>query len=221
MSISFQYLRKMNAARLPRFTNKHGAKAHSSPIGADWSPAQWFQAMIGEAGEWANLRKKYERGDLSFEEYREACWRELADIQTYLDILAMRALDRRDGTPDWRGVDLGIATAEKFNEVSARCGIADLAFDINDRVHAYRKRSLHTGTKVWSYDINAADWEDRHPAREWERQMLVPLRNGECVAYLKHHKPVECWRVTIHPFFKPFKLDDDHEYTFLQPGMML
>ncbi|MGY0711770.1 MazG-like family protein [Azospirillum argentinense] len=62
-------------------------------------------------GETANLIKKIERGDLTLDEARPALAKELADVQTYLDLLAFRA-----------GVDLGQATIAKFNEVSVRVG---------------------------------------------------------------------------------------------------
>ncbi len=102
-------LRGANAARLPTFRNKHGALAHSKADGSDWSPAQWLQAVTGELGEYANIRKKFERGDLTAEEFQIAAAKELADVQTYLDLLAMQV-----------GVDLGQATIDKFNEVSER-----------------------------------------------------------------------------------------------------
>lgn len=118
-ALTFDELRRANTARLPQFKNKHGELAHSRPDGSDWSPAQWLQAVIGELGEFANIRKKFERGDMSFEEYRVAAQKELADVQTYLDILAMRALDTAT-QPHPIGIDLGEATRAKFNEVSIR-----------------------------------------------------------------------------------------------------
>ena len=65
--------------------------------------------MTGELGETANLLKKVRRGDFTLDEVRPELAKELADIQTYLDILAFRC-----------GVDLGRATIAKFNEVSDR-----------------------------------------------------------------------------------------------------
>jgi len=125
--LSFDTLRKANIARLPQFKNKHGVIAHSEPDGSDWSPAQWLQALVGELGEFANIRKKYERGDLSFDEYEIEARKELADVQCYLDILARRCLDARrlPGCFDKAhptGVDLGAAVRDKFNEVSDRVG---------------------------------------------------------------------------------------------------
>jgi NTP pyrophosphatase (non-canonical NTP hydrolase) len=130
--LSFETLRKANRLRLPQFKNSKGGLAHDKHDGSDWTPAQWLQAVVGELGEFANIRKKFERGDLSFDEYRVAARKELADVATYLDILSMRALDYefRDKAPwvrepwhvDSSGIDLGDAVRDKFNEVSKRVG---------------------------------------------------------------------------------------------------
>lgn len=108
-NLMFDDLRAANEARLPLFRNKHGQLAHSRPDGSDWSPAQWLQAVVGELGEYANLRKKFERGDINLIEFTEEAKDELADVQTYLDILAFQL-----------GIDLGQATINKFNKVSKR-----------------------------------------------------------------------------------------------------
>lgn len=97
-------------ARLPQFRDAKGRLVHTA-TGDDWSPAQWLQAVIGELGEYANLRKKVERGDFTLEEARLELGRELADVVTYLDILAAQL-----------GIDLGDAVTEKFNVVSKRVG---------------------------------------------------------------------------------------------------
>lgn len=122
--LTFNALRRANMARLPHFRNRRGELSHSEQDGSDWTPAQWLQALVGELGEFANFRKKFERGDISFEEYEILASKELADVQTYLDILASRCLDE-PGAPHMQGVDLGRATIEKFNEVSerVRCNI--------------------------------------------------------------------------------------------------
>lgn len=109
--LTFDTLRKANIARLPEFKNSKGLPAHSKEDGSDWSSAQWLQAVIGELGEYANVMKKVERGDLTFEEAKPSIEKELADVMTYLDILAFRL-----------GVDLAKATENKFNEVSERVG---------------------------------------------------------------------------------------------------
>lgn len=109
MPLSFKTLRDANIARMPTFKNKHGEPAHSKPDGSDWSPAQWLQAVVGELGEYANLRKKFERGDIDAFEFQVAAAAELADAVTYLDILANQV-----------GIDLGAAVIKKFNYISRR-----------------------------------------------------------------------------------------------------
>lgn len=94
MSLSFHTLRKANKLRLPKFKNKHGEPAHSSPDGRDWNPGQWFAALIGELGEWARERLMFELGHTAPDQYAEKQEKELADVATYLDILAFRSLDR-------------------------------------------------------------------------------------------------------------------------------
>lgn len=109
--LTFNALRGANTARLPTFRNARGEPAHSEPDGSDWALSAWCNATLGELGEAANLIKKIERGDLTLEDARPALAKELADVATYLDLLAMRS-----------GVDLGRATIDKFNEVSERVG---------------------------------------------------------------------------------------------------
>lgn len=116
-NLTFDVLRQANLQRLPLFKNSKGEPAHSEPDGSDWTPAQWLQAVVGELGEYANKRKKFERGDIDETEFLVVAAKELADVQTYLDILAFRL-----------GIDLGQATIDKFNEVSDR---------INCEVHIY------------------------------------------------------------------------------------
>lgn len=125
-ALTFDTLRSANNMRLPQFKNVHGELAHAKEDGSDWSPAQWLQALVGELGEYANKRKKFERGDLTLEQFKAEAAKELADVQIYLDILARRCLDTVkmgavvEAHPT--GVDLGEATRAKFNEVTARVG---------------------------------------------------------------------------------------------------
>jgi len=58
--LTFRTLRNGNVKRLPLFKRKDGKPAHIKSDGSDWSPASWLQAIIGELGEYANLRKKVE-----------------------------------------------------------------------------------------------------------------------------------------------------------------
>jgi hypothetical protein len=124
--LTFSALRKANLKRVGVFRNSKGGLAHKKPDGSDWSPAQWLQAFIGEVGEYCNFRKKFERGDMTFEEFQKAAAKELADAQTYLDLLARHALNYTDENGETvvhpTGVILGTATMRKWNEVSERIG---------------------------------------------------------------------------------------------------
>jgi len=110
-SFDLRALRTANLARLPQFSNRKGEPAHSEPDGSDWALSAWSNATLGDLGELANIIKKIERGDMTLEDARQACADEVADVLTYLDILAYRL-----------GVDLGAATKDKFNRVSIRVG---------------------------------------------------------------------------------------------------
>lgn len=109
--LTFKTLRSANLARLPEFKNAKGEPAHTEPDGSDWLLSQWCNAVLGELGEAANIIKKIERGDMSLEEARDKLSDELADVQTYLDILAYRA-----------GIELDDATIDKWNRISERVG---------------------------------------------------------------------------------------------------
>lgn len=108
MTLKFEDLRRANVARLPQFRNRKGEIVHL-PDGSDWTPAQWGQAVTGEWGEYASWRKQYERGDIDEETFKREAGKELADVITYIDILAYRL-----------GIDLGDALISKFNEISER-----------------------------------------------------------------------------------------------------
>jgi NTP pyrophosphatase (non-canonical NTP hydrolase) len=114
---TFDILRAANVARIPLFKNRYGKPAHSKPDGSDWSLGEWCNAVTGELGEAANLIKKFQRGDLCEDELRDLLRDELADVVTYVDLLAYRA-----------GIDLGEATRSKWNRVSQRVG-CDLRID--------------------------------------------------------------------------------------------
>lgn len=107
--LKLSVLRKANLLRLPEFKNAKGGLAHSKSDGSDWTPSQWLQAVTGELGEYANVRKKYERGDIDIDEFKIKAAAELADTVTYIDILAYQL-----------GIDLGKAIIDKFNIVSER-----------------------------------------------------------------------------------------------------
>lgn len=107
--LTFNVLREANLKRVGQFKNAHGELAHTKEDGSDWTPAQWLQAMVGELGEYANKRKKFERRDIDEEEFLFHARKELADVVVYLDILAFQL-----------GINLGEAVMLKFNEVSRR-----------------------------------------------------------------------------------------------------
>ncbi len=88
----------------------------------EWSPADWSNAMAGEAGELlelllplivktntiCNLTKKIQRGDeISLEEVGK----EIADVVIYADLLSHNL-----------GIELSDAIRKKFDEVSVRVG---------------------------------------------------------------------------------------------------
>lgn len=127
MSLTFEQLREANTKRLQVFKNRKGEIAHSKADGSDWTPAQWLGAVVGELGEYANFRKKFERGDIDESQFKIEAANELADVVIYLDILAKQL-----------GIDLGKATTLKFNEVSMRVGCTVL-LSIIDQLSADEK----------------------------------------------------------------------------------
>ena len=122
MGLTFNTLRLANMSRMPQFKHARGERVHAIDDGSDWSPAQWLQAVVGELGEYANIRKKFERGDIDKVTFRTLAAEELADVQTYLDILAFQI-----------EIDLGEATISKWNKVSERIG-CDFRIDENGRL---------------------------------------------------------------------------------------
>ncbi len=109
-TLTFAAFRAANVARC--------VKWHPAGV-ASWSPSDWFTAFGGESGELASLLKmrNRERDGLlgnKFSPTKKQIADELADIFTYLDLLA-----------ESLGVDLGAAVVEKFNEVSKRVGFPD------------------------------------------------------------------------------------------------
>lgn len=109
--LTFAALRAANEARMPEFRNAQGELSHSQADGSDWTPAQWLQATVGELGEYANKRKKFERGDIDEEQFTLYASEELADTIIYLDILAKQL-----------GINLDEAVARKFNRTSLKVG---------------------------------------------------------------------------------------------------
>ena len=106
--------------------------------------AQRLREARDSAVEAANIIKKIGRGDFTLESARPALAKEFADVLTYLDILAFRC-----------GVDLGAATLQKFNEISARVG-SPIKIDPNEK---------------WPYDERIVD---EKPEANIERRSWCP-----------------------------------------------
>jgi NTP pyrophosphatase (non-canonical NTP hydrolase) len=185
---TFATLRLANTKRLPTFKNAKGEPAHSQPDGSDWSNAQWLGAVLGELGEFANLEKKVVRGDLTMEQAKPALAKELADVVTYLDILAYR-LD----------IDLGEATRAKFNEVSARVGSPVTICEIEDRVVDPRP--------VFVYSVTDDEWWAGQSREEVVAAVRAEYGHHDFDDYIELVSPQEMLRLqfrsgdgTVRPF---------------------
>jgi len=125
MGLDLDSLRAANLNRLAEGSFARGGVKHNALD--DWTPEQWFLALVGELGEWANLQKKFNRGDFvvdytqgaeirdkTLARYQTAVQArkdELADFVIYLDLLAA-CLD----------IDLTEAVTNKFNCKSIEVG---------------------------------------------------------------------------------------------------
>lgn len=113
--LTFNTLRSANRERLPQFRDARGNLTDHTK----WTASDWVTAVVGELGEAANIIKKVRRGDFELDAVRDGIAAELADVQTYLDILA-----------ESLGINLGAATISKFNEISERVG-ANVFIDLD------------------------------------------------------------------------------------------
>jgi hypothetical protein len=126
--LSLALLRDVNMARLPLFKNKLGQPAHTTIDGHDWSPAQWFQATLGEFGELAQVRTLYEAGMLTELQYRDAAAKEAADVQTYFAIMCVRMYDqltrykKDDGLGERQGYPFSDSVAQILMELVGNLG---------------------------------------------------------------------------------------------------
>lgn len=91
--LSFDTLRVANMRRVGKFKTRDGKPAHVRSDGSDWDFSMWLMATIGELGELAEVRLKYEHGLITRDQYEKDVANELADVVTYMDLMAMRALD--------------------------------------------------------------------------------------------------------------------------------
>lgn len=128
-TLTFTAFRKANVARC--------IKWHPEGI-ESWSPSDWLTAVTGELGELASLLKmrNRERDNLAgnkFSPTDKQIADELADVLTYLDLLAAVLK-----------VDLGDAAIVKFNEISERVGFSDrLPLQFTETIKAIRNK--HAG----------------------------------------------------------------------------
>jgi len=83
-TLDISYFSEANKKRLVSFKNSKGEPANS----LEWGLWDWYGALVGEIGEYANFKKKLVRGDINQEEFQEKAGKELADIQTYVSIFA-------------------------------------------------------------------------------------------------------------------------------------
>ncbi|HYF16312.1 MAG TPA: MazG-like family protein [Ramlibacter sp.] len=174
--LRFDALRGANTARLPQFKNSRGGQAHAQPDGSDWNPAQWLQAVMGELGEFARVRLAYEAGLMDFDSYCAMAAKELADVQTYLDILARRALDKVEA-PNWYVTP----PEERDPATNLMLTIALLGEYANDR------KKFERG------DIDRADFEHRRH----QLANLYPNIDAIANAGLQHDQPMPV--VDAHP----------------------
>lgn len=156
-----------NVTRLPLFKNSLGAPAHSKPDGSDWSPAEWFVAVMGELGEAAEVRIMYQEGRLSDDEYKTKISGELPDVQIYLDILALRSLDKLD---DYRSEDGRDIQGSPFETSPANwllsliCQLGLLCNGIKkwrrgDIPHQIATQLLQAASDAIRYDLNQLERE--------------------------------------------------------------
>jgi len=101
--LTFGELRLMNHDRAVKAFKHH-------PCLTDWSPAEWSNAMAGEAGETCNLTKKMLRDGPETVDI-EDLGDEIADVVIYADLLATRM-----------GLCLEDLVRRKFNKVSEKKG---------------------------------------------------------------------------------------------------
>ena len=117
-----------------------------------WTRAEWFQAVLGELGEAANVAKKIKRieqgipgndPDLTLDELNAQLAEEIADTFIYLDLLAQS-----------QGIDLEEAVMSKFNQKSAEIG-----YTVSLCVHDFSRGFICTkcGMSIRMYRLQARE----------------------------------------------------------------
>ena len=145
-------IRDLKAALVERLFSNPAYK-----LSTEWTTAQWLQALVGEVGEFANINKKVDRGDLTPLEAMPKLEKELADILAYTLLLS-----------DQLGINAAEVSINKFNEISDRieCPVklADYEVRVPDLVSARRGKTMQEGmTKEealeWCH-VNLSAWAD-------------------------------------------------------------
>lgn len=146
---------EVSAANRERANRWHlGFPRHDS---SGWSGADWSNAMVGEAGEAANIVKKLRRAECGLrgvldappEGLVDALAEELADVVLYLMLLAT-----------YYDIDLPMAIVEKFNRVSEIQGFPERLGQVADKSepHPVSPRGSHLPLSEAE-----SDWTDSPP----------------------------------------------------------
>ena len=153
--LDLETLRKANIERCLKWNGPKGVYAESL--------RDWALAMIGEAREVCNVVKKIGRAesgkvgnDVSYGKLKEKLADELADVVIYCDLLASRA-----------SINLSVAIAKKFNDVSRRNGFLDRIY-LDEEVKVIAVDSaedfivFEDGYKGLREDLDEQDFDGRH-----------------------------------------------------------
>lgn len=123
--LTYKTARKARLALQPYFVDSQGNYAC-----ADWTLADWSNAMCGEAGEAANIVKKIRRGDRDPALVRKL-GDELADLCAYIDLLALHA-----------GINLDKAIEDKYNKLTFALGASESFALMNGEFEVYSVKDI-------------------------------------------------------------------------------
>lgn len=146
-SLTFDQVRVINVARARRWHN-------GFPDGDDpWTGADWSNAMMGEAGEAANVVKKLRRGETGLngavdpdrQKLIEWLGHELADTILYAILLA-----------EFYGVDLPRSIVEKFDAISVREGFPERLAPYVEGTYPVWQSGFESGVNDIKADYQAA-----------------------------------------------------------------
>lgn len=158
-AITFDQFREANAARCLKW-HPHGIES--------WSDSDWLVAIRGELGELASLIKMRNRdrdglpGNKFSPTDEPVKLQSATDVVTYLDLFCAR-----------NGINLGLAAALKFNEVSERVGFPDrieLASSVDTKqiVYALERAAVALQSQADSL-CDRQDYSAEFPAEDAQR----------------------------------------------------